>query len=117
MLNLCFETNKISDFKQLEFLKNMKFRELVFTDNPISSRANYTEEVSRRFPQLELLDGKQIRPLFKFADIPDIVLPPEKPAYFDLEQNKNFAGTFLQKYLVLIWKALMRVGSSLCTTV
>lgn len=101
-INLAFDNNKIADFKQLDSLKNIKLREIILTDNPISAKATYREEVTRRFPQLEYLDNQQIRPLFKFADIPDIVLPPEKPAFFDLEQNKNFAGTFVQKCVVVV---------------
>lgn len=96
-MNLCLEGNKIADFKQLDSLKNIKLRELILTDNPICAKPTYKDEVMRRFPQLELLDGQQVRPLFKFAEIPDIVLPPEKPAFFDQEANKAFAGTFLQK--------------------
>lgn len=44
---LDFADNQIADFKQLDYLKNLRLIELVFTKNPIATQQTYRLYVLR----------------------------------------------------------------------
>lgn len=107
LVNLSLEENNISDFKQLDNLKQIKLRELVLAGNPISAEldeATYRSQVTRRFPALKYLDRVKLQPVISF-DIPTYVLqsvlPPSQPSFFDSPQRQTLAVDFLRKFYEL----------------
>ncbi|KAL6042527.1 U1 small nuclear ribonucleoprotein [Balamuthia mandrillaris] len=107
LANLNFDSNRINDMKQLDHLKGLKLREVVFTNNPISTQTDpsrYRSQVTRRFPFLKYLDTAEVEPAISF-DIPSYalssVLPPIQSNYFDAPQRENLIANFLSKYYQL----------------
>eukprot|EP01132_Coremiostelium_polycephalum_P010149 gene10149-12453_t len=100
IVNFNFDSNRISEFSELDNLSDLNLRELVFTNNPICNNTNYRMEVARRFPDLQYLDGKQIGP----EDFPPSPIPPLRPNYCDSVERQQFAFRFLEKYFTLFDK-------------
>lgn len=103
-LNISFEGNDISDFKQLDHLKKVKLRELELKNNPIKTQQpeqTYQSEVARRFPKLKYLDGEKSSPAIDFG-LPTYltsgVLPPLKGNLYDSPQSQSLVENFLKKY-------------------
>ncbi|GAM21305.1 hypothetical protein SAMD00019534_044800 [Acytostelium subglobosum LB1] len=94
LINYNFDSNRIDDFGQLDHLSDLPLRELVLTNNPISSKPNYRMEVAKRFPDLQFLDGVAFTP----ADFPPSPIPPLRPSYSDTIERQQFAYRFLEKY-------------------
>ncbi|EFA80599.1 hypothetical protein PPL_06538 [Heterostelium album PN500] len=94
LINFNFDSNKITDFDELDYLSDLPLRELLLSNNPIASQPNYRMEVAKRFPDLKFLDGVEIGP----ADFPPSPCPPLRPSFFDTVETQQFAYRFLQKY-------------------
>jgi hypothetical protein len=63
VVNLSFDTNLISNFKELDSMKGLQLRELYLANNPVRqniSDEKYQSEVTHRFPSLQYLDGQKI---------------------------------------------------------
>lgn len=98
IVNLSLDSNQLSDFNELNNLKDMKLRELVLSNNPLSApgtNATYHLEVVRRLPDLYMLDLHQLK---QEDNHPPALLPPMPENYFDNPQLQTFAFGFLQKY-------------------
>lgn len=53
--------NRISDFNQLDYLKNLKHLKVIYLDdNPISKDKQYWLKVIKKLKNLEILDDKEI---------------------------------------------------------
>jgi nuclear RNA export factor len=101
--NISFEHNVIENIKELDNLKEIKVRELIFKDNPITANPMYRTEVSVRFPTLKYLDKDKVQPLIEF-NVPElaqtVVIPPIKPeSFYDDPSRKDFAINFLKKFI------------------
>ena len=52
-----FSDNKVSDYAELDPLKNTALANLSLDGNPIADKADYREKIFEIFPELEVLDG------------------------------------------------------------
>eukprot|EP01114_Cavostelium_apophysatum_P016533 TRINITY_DN4725_c0_g1_i1.p1 TRINITY_DN4725_c0_g1~~TRINITY_DN4725_c0_g1_i1.p1 ORF type:complete len:612 (+),score=142.05 TRINITY_DN4725_c0_g1_i1:148-1983(+) len=99
ILNLSFDNNMLENFNELNNLKSLKnLREIVLTNNPLSSNQNYRREVMQRFPTLKFLDASPIEPLINFGLAN---LPPIAGNLYDTPQTQQLVEHFLQKYFAL----------------
>mmetsp|Transcript_40140 Transcript_40140/g.65082 ORF Transcript_40140/g.65082 Transcript_40140/m.65082 type:complete len:615 (+) Transcript_40140:183-2027(+) len=104
--NLSFDTNSIQEFKELDHLKNLNPRELLFLNNPITAKAAYREEVQARFKSLKYLDREPVKPVISFPLLDHVVsapinLPPIQGSYFDVATSQQLAESFASRYFNL----------------
>lgn len=101
--NLSLESNAISEFKEIDHLKGLKLNQLILHDNPLKSKneiKSYRDEIGMRIRDLKMLDGEEMSvPVINFG-IPtrSLELPQSQPDYFDTEDTKKIAVSFLRKY-------------------
>jgi len=102
LINLSFEGNNIGDVTEVDSLKGLRLRELLFINNPIQSVAGYHSEICRRFPSLRYLDKIRTNPLIQFKLPPHVLqatLPPIHGSYFDAQDHSTLVIDWVSKYI------------------
>lgn len=102
LINLSFDGNLIQAITEVDHLRSVGPRELIFTQNGIRDTPNYQKEVTRRFVSLRYLDGARIQPLIQF-NLPPHVISAELPvlygSYFDAVERKDFVVNWVTRFL------------------
>lgn len=100
--NLSFEGNQISDFNEIDHIKDLNLHDIVFANNPIHSNSNpekYQSEILRRFKTIQYLDRNKVEPLISFGlPVEKYKLPSIKGNLYDSPRNQAITEEFLKIY-------------------
>ncbi|EGG22534.1 hypothetical protein DFA_04663 [Cavenderia fasciculata] len=108
IVNYSFDSNNLNKFSELDQLSELPLRELLLSNNPISSLPNYRMEVARRFPDMNFLDSVPIGP----SDFPPSPIPPLRPSFFETPDRQQFALRFLEKYFTSFDKKRVEISNA-----